>query len=69
MLGDNVKHYREMKKLSQAQLADMCGINPSMIGQIEACGKTPNIVLGAKIASILGVTVEQLITDERGKTE
>lgn len=67
MFGDNVKKYREIKKISQAELGKLCGVNASMIGQVETCGKVPNIYLGCKIAKVLGVTIDQLV-NEGGET-
>lgn len=63
-LGDNVRMYRERKKISQAELAEYCGIKPSMVSQIESNGKIPNFMLGMKIAKLLGVTAEQLLHGE-----
>lgn len=69
MFGENVKRYREKAKLPQAKLAELCGVNASMIGQIESCGKVPNVILGAKIAKTLGVTIDTLVNEEVGKIE
>lgn len=60
-LGDNIKLYREQNKMTQAELAKKCGINPSMISQIENNGKIPNFLLGMKIARLLNVSAEELI--------
>lgn len=64
MFGENVKRYREKAKLSQAKLAELCGVNASMIGQIESCGKVPNVILGDKIAKKLDVTIDILVNEE-----
>jgi transcriptional regulator with XRE-family HTH domain len=61
-LGDNIRMYRERKKISQTQLAEYCGIKASMVSQIENNGKVPNFILGMKIARLLDVTAEQLVT-------
>lgn len=65
-LGDNIRMFRERKKMSQTQLAEYCNIKPCMISQIECNGKIPNFMLGMKIARILGITAEQLLN---GKEE
>lgn len=64
MFGENVKKHREEQKITQAKLAELCGVNASMIGQIESCGKVPNVILGAKIARNLGVTIDELVNGE-----
>lgn len=63
-LGDNIKFYRERKHISQTELAELCGITPSMISQYESNGKIPNFLMGIKIAQILGVSAEKLLNGE-----
>lgn len=67
MFGENVKFYRKKKNLSQTKLAELVGVHASMIGLIESCGKVPNVLLGAKIAKTLGVTLDKLINGEEVK--
>lgn len=64
-LGDNIRMYRERKKLSQAELAEYCGVTSSMVSQYETNGKIPNFILGMKIAKFLGVTAEELMGSEK----
>ena len=64
-LGDNIRMYRERKKLSQAELAEYCGVTSSMVSQYESNGKIPNFILGMKIAKFLGVTAEELMGSEK----
>ena len=63
-LGDNIRMYREQKKLTQAELAKMLNVTPSLISQYESNGKVPNFMLGVKIANILGVTAEELMGEK-----
>ena len=63
-LGDNIRLYRERKHISQTELAELCGITPSMISQYESNGKIPNFLMGIKIAQILGVSAEKLMKGE-----
>lgn len=63
-LGDNIRLYRERKHISQTELAELCGITPSMISQYENNGKIPNFLMGIKIAQILGVSAEKLLNGE-----
>ena len=69
MFGENVKRHREKAQLSQKKLAELCGVNASMIGQIESCGKVPHVILGAKIAKNLVVTIDELVNGEVEKSE
>ncbi len=63
-LGDNIRLFRERKRMSQAELAEYCGITPSMVSQYESNGKIPNFVLGMKIAQLLDVSAEELMKGE-----
>ena len=63
-LGDNIRLFRERKRMSQAELAEYCGITPSMVSQYESNGKIPNFVLGMKIALLLEVSAEELMKGE-----
>lgn len=61
LLGDNIRMYRERKRMTQAELAEYCGVTPSVVSQYESNGKVPNFLLGMKIAKLLDVTGEELI--------
>lgn len=63
-LGDNIKHFRELKRMTQAELAEYCGVTPSVVSQYESNGKIPNFILGMKIAQLLGVSAEKLLKGE-----
>lgn len=63
-LGDNIKHFRERKRMTQAELAEYCGVTPSVVSQYESNGKIPNFILGMKIAQLLGVSAEKLMKGE-----
>lgn len=52
--------WRKYKKLSQQQMADRLGITQPAMAQIEKQGAKPQGKTLARIASVLGVDVEQL---------
>lgn len=62
-IGRTIKRYRDLRGLSQDELARRAGV--SSVAMIES-GKreTPGVDTVAKIAAALGVTVEQLVHDE-----
>ena len=68
-LGDNIKYYRERKRMTQTELEEYCGITTSMVSQYESNGKIPNLLMGFKIANLLGVTVEELVNGKGDKDE
>lgn len=59
--GENLKNLREMKGLSQAELADDLGVTRALIAQYETGAKAPNVNLAAKIAKAFGVTIDAMM--------
>ena len=59
-LGKRIAHYRKERKLSQAKLADIIGMEHNHLSCIEAGLKYPRINLIARIAVGLGVSIEEL---------
>lgn len=59
-LGDNVKKYRKKKKLTQAKLAEIIGVNPNTIGYIEIGFKFVRAETLARLCNVLEVTPKQL---------
>lgn len=50
----DLKEYRTIKKMTQAQLADVCGCDRTMIGKIETGEVKPSVRLAKTIADVLG---------------
>lgn len=65
VIGKNVKKYRKMKKLTQAQLAEQIDYSLSFISSLES-KKYQTFSLGAlwRISLILGVDMYKLCIDE-----
>lgn len=59
-LGKKVRALRKERGLSQDALADVCGVSPALLGQLERGNE--NLRLGAMlaIAQALGITVSDL---------
>ncbi len=51
----NLKKFRKQKKLSQAQLAELCNVSTGTIGNIECGLAKPSFDLILTMADILGV--------------
>lgn len=68
-LGKNIKKYRSLKGLTQAQLAEICNCSNSHIGQIENARVTPSLEMTVLIANALAVTVDQLLCDSYATPE
>ena len=62
MLGENIKRFRQKRKLTQDKLARLADIPYTSITKIETgVIKQPSVQAVAKIAKVLGVSIEELI--------
>ena len=68
-MGDNIRKYRHLSNMYQADLAEKCDCSISHIGQIERARTTPSLEMIVKIANALSVTVDQLLCDSYDKPE
>lgn len=55
IFAENVKFYRKQSKLTQAQLAEKCGIATNYLGEIEQEKKFPSVEVIEAIAAELGI--------------
>ena len=61
-IGKNVKKYRNKLKLSQEDFAKKSGVKYTTLTKIESnVIKKPSVLIMAKLAKILGVSIEDLI--------
>lgn len=67
--GRNMKRYRNMAGLTQAQLAEATGYSDSHIAQIENTNGKPSIEAAASIANALNVGIDQLCYGELKNTD
>lgn len=58
-----VKQLREQKSLTQRELAELINVSQPTVAQYEIGIKVPTIVVGVKLAKILGTTCEELVAD------
>lgn len=65
----NLKTLREMKGMTQAELADDLGVTRALIAQYEAGAKAPNVNLAAEIAKTLGVTIDSMMQRKENASE
>jgi transcriptional regulator with XRE-family HTH domain len=62
VLAQNVRAYRRAKKLSQEDLADLCGLHRTYVGSIERSERNVTISSLEVVAKALGVSVPELLT-------
>lgn len=61
-IGENVKKYRNKLGLSQEEFARKSGVKYTTLTKIESnVIKKPSVLIMAKLAKILGVSIEDLI--------
>ena len=60
-LGKNIAHYRKERKLSQAKLAAIVGMEDNHLSRIETGRVVPGIITLARLAAELGVAIEELV--------
>ena len=68
VIGANIKHYREQRKLTQIQLAEQAKISISYLSKIEAtgCNKSLSISVLNQIANVLGIEISEFFKEAEG---
>lgn len=60
----NIKLEREKKLLTQQQLADLVGVDRTLISKIENGAATPSVTTAKKIAAVLGFDWVKFFEDD-----
>ncbi len=60
-LGMRIRYYRKEKKITQEQLAEICSLHPTYIGQLERGEKNATIESIYRIAKGLGIPISRLL--------
>ncbi len=64
MLGEKIKKYREEKKMTQLEVAEVLGVKPATISKYEAGTLEPNIDSLKKLAELFEVSVDELLKED-----
>ena len=64
MLGEKIKKYREIKGITQAEIAELLGVSPATVSQYEAGTLEPNIESIKKISELFEVSIDKLLKDD-----
>lgn len=67
-IGTKIKYYRNKQHLTQAQLAEKSGVEPSNISHIERGATKVSLPTLFKIANTLNVSLDALVYDSLEKT-
>ena len=63
-LTNRIKDFRTERGLTQAELAEMCGVTRKTVNTVENGVFVPSTLLALKLAATLSVSVEQLFRIE-----
>lgn len=64
MIGENIAFFRKKNNLSQIELSRFIGVTRACVSQWELNKRTPNIYECKKIASVLNVSILDIIGNE-----
>ncbi len=62
-IGERIAYYRKERKLTQLQLANITGLFPRYLSDVETGRKVPEIPTVARFAAGLGVSIEVWLGD------
>lgn len=64
VLAKNIRAFREARGLSQEDFADLCGLHRTYVGSVERSERNVTLRTLEVFASVMGVSVPQLLTEE-----
>lgn len=67
MLSDNIKKLMSINKITSKTLAEMVNVSPTHISYILNNKREPSIELLGKIATALGVSIDEIFQDKASK--
>lgn len=67
MLGERIKEYRESKKMTQKDIAEILEVEPGTISKYESGMIEPNIESIKRLAETFGITIDELLKNEDEK--
>ena len=67
MLGDKIKLYRENKKMTQNEIANVLDVSPATVSKYESGALEPNIESLKRLSELFEVSIDELLNDEEDK--
>lgn len=64
MLGDKIKLYRENKKMTQNEIANILDVSPATVSKYESGALEPNIESLKRLAELFEVSIDELLNDQ-----
>lgn len=68
-LGNRIRDARVARGLSQVTLAELAGVSPQYLGQLERGLRDPSLGVAVRVARALGVSVDWLATGETSHSD
>ena len=65
MLGDKIKLYRENKRMTQNEVADILNVSPATISKYESGALEPNIESLKRLSELFDISIDELLSDEK----
>jgi len=67
MLGDKIKLYRENKKMTQNDIANILDVSPATVSKYESGALEPSIESIKRLAEVFEISIDELLNDEEDK--
>ncbi len=67
MLGDKIKLYRESKKMTQNEIAEILDVSSATVSKYESGALEPNIESLKRLADLFEVSIDELLKDDEEK--
>ena len=67
MFGKKIKLYRENKKMTQNEVADILGVSSATISKYESGALEPNIESLKRLSELFEISIDELLNDEEKK--
>ena len=67
MFGEKIKLYRENRKMTQNEVADILGVSSATISKYESGALEPNIESLKRLAELFEISIDELLNDEEKK--
>ena len=64
ILGENIRRYRKKKQMTQEDLAELTGMQPSSVGKVERGQANPSIKTIQRFSEALEVDLPELFVDQ-----
>ena len=63
IIGETIRRFRKIAKLSQEELAEKAELHPVYVGELERGEETASVAALMRIATALGVRVRDLVDE------